>query len=158
GVVLLDGFDPALDSIAAPIYREVIESAGKLNQSLRERDQQLQSAGYHQQVRITESTTPLFIFENGARVPLHIAGPGKFIAGNKEYSRARLMEVAATSPESFSPNVLLRPVVQDYLLPTLAYVGGAAEVAYFAQLGVLHETLVGRVTPILPRFSATLIE
>jgi bacillithiol biosynthesis cysteine-adding enzyme BshC len=158
GVVLLDGFDPALDSIAAPIYREVIADSGKLNQRLRARDQQLQAAGYHQQVRITESTTPLFLFENGSRVPIHIAGAGKFTAGKKEFSQAQLLDIAATSPESFSPNVLLRPVVQDYLLPTLAYVGGAAEVAYFAQLGVLHETLLGRVTPILPRFSATLID
>jgi uncharacterized protein YllA (UPF0747 family) len=54
--------------------------------------------------------------------------------------------------------VLLRPVVQDYLLPTLVYTGGAAEVAYFAQVAVVYEKLLGRVTPILPRFSATLVE
>jgi bacillithiol synthase len=48
--------------------------------------------------------------------------------------------------------------VQDYLLPTLVYTGGAAEVAYFAQVGVVYEKLLGRVTPILPRFSATLLE
>ena len=54
--------------------------------------------------------------------------------------------------------MLLRPVVQDYLLPTLAYTGGAAEVAYFAQVAVVYEKLLGRVTPVLPRFSATLVE
>jgi len=54
--------------------------------------------------------------------------------------------------------VLFRPVVQDYLLPTLTYVGGAAEVAYFAQVGVVYEKLLGRITPVLPRFSATLVE
>jgi uncharacterized protein YllA (UPF0747 family) len=63
-----------------------------------------------------------------------------------------------TAPENFNPNVLLRPVVQDYLLPTLVYAGGAAEVAYFAQAAVVYEELLGRVTPILPRFSATLVE
>ncbi len=62
------------------------------------------------------------------------------------------------APEKFNPNVLLRPVVQDYLLPTLVYTGGAAEVAYFAQVAVVYEKLLGRVTPILPRFSATLVE
>lgn len=66
--------------------------------------------------------------------------------------------MASESPQSFSPNVLLRPVVQDYLLPTLAYVGGAAEVAYFAQAGVTYDKLLGRRTPILPRFSATIVE
>jgi uncharacterized protein YllA (UPF0747 family) len=63
-----------------------------------------------------------------------------------------------SSPQEFSANVLLRPVIQDYLLPTLAYVGGAAEVAYFAQAGVVYEELLGRVTPIVPRLSATIVE
>jgi len=49
-------------------------------------------------------------------------------------------------------------VVQDYLLPTLAYIGGAAEVAYFAQAAVVYQALLGRITPILPRFSATIVE
>jgi uncharacterized protein YllA (UPF0747 family) len=53
---------------------------------------------------------------------------------------------------------LLRPIIQDYLLPTLTYTGGAAEAAYFGQAGVVYEALLGRVTPILPRFSATLVE
>ena len=54
--------------------------------------------------------------------------------------------------------MLLRPVVQDYLLPTLAYTGGAAETAYFAQAGAVYEIILGRVTPIVPRFSATVVE
>ena len=58
----------------------------------------------------------------------------------------------------FSANVLLRPVLQDYWLPTLGYIGGPAEIAYFAQVGVVYEKLLGRITPILPRLSATLIE
>jgi uncharacterized protein YllA (UPF0747 family) len=66
--------------------------------------------------------------------------------------------MAQATPQAFSPNVLLRPVLQDYLLPTLAYIGGAAEVAYFAQVGAVYQALSGRITPILPRFSATLIE
>ena len=68
------------------------------------------------------------------------------------------MDRIEEAPERFSPNVLFRPVVQDYLLPTLVYTGGAAEVAYFAQAAVVYEKLLGRVTPILPRFSATLLE
>ncbi len=63
-----------------------------------------------------------------------------------------------SEPHQFSANVLLRPVVQDYLLPTLAYVGGAAEIAYFGQGAVVYKALLGRATPILPRFSATLVE
>jgi uncharacterized protein YllA (UPF0747 family) len=69
-----------------------------------------------------------------------------------------LLERIASAPDQFSPSVLLRPVVQDYLLPTLAYTGGAAETAYFAQSGAVYEMLMGRITPIVPRFSATIVE
>jgi uncharacterized protein YllA (UPF0747 family) len=71
---------------------------------------------------------------------------------------ADLLAAIDSTPEHFSANVLLRPVMQDYLLPTLAYIGGAAEVAYFAQAAVVYESLLGKVTPVLPRFSATLVE
>src|SRR5207244_9022330 len=103
--------------------------------------------------------------QDGARVPIHRRGNGagaEFVIGSEDraekISQAELLGRIASAPEQFSPNVLLRPVVQDYLLPTLAYTGGAAETAYFAQVGAVYERLLGRVTPIVPRFSATLIE
>ena len=155
GVVVLDAADPALDEIAAPLYRQVVEHAPELTRALIERDAQLQAAGYHQQVRITETSTPLFLLHNGSRIPVHAESAETFAAGDQKVSKR---ELAALDPQSFSPNVLLRPVTEDYLLPTLAYVGGAAEVAYFAQAGALYEALVGRVTPIISRFSASIIE
>jgi uncharacterized protein YllA (UPF0747 family) len=82
----------------------------------------------------------------------------EFVVGESHLSAEELLGRIDVDPESFSPNVLLRPVVQDYLLPTLTYTGGAAEVAYFAQVAVVYEKLLGRVTPVLPRFSATLVE
>jgi bacillithiol synthase len=158
GVILLDACDPELDTIAAPLYRAVLERAPELNRALLERDQQLQAADYHQQVKITSTTTPLFVIRQGSRVPLHLKSEHEFVLGEERILGSEVVKLAESSPSSFSPNVLLRPVLQDYLLPTLAYVGGAAEVAYFAQLGVLYDKLTGRVTPILPRFSATVIE
>jgi bacillithiol synthase len=158
GVVLLDASDPELDTIAAPLYRSVLERAPELNRALLERDQQLQAADYHQQVKITSTTTPLFLIRQGSRIPLHLKSEHEFVLGEELILGPEMVKLAESSPSSFSPNVLLRPTLQDYLLPTLAYVGGAAEVAYFAQLGVLYEKLTGRITPILPRFSATVIE
>jgi uncharacterized protein YllA (UPF0747 family) len=78
--------------------------------------------------------------------------------GAEKLSSAELLDRIDSAPENFSPNVLLRPVVQDYLLPTLAYTGGAAEAAYFAQAGAVYDAILRRVTPIVPRFSATLVE
>ncbi len=157
GVILLDGSDPELDQISATLYRAAVTRAPELAAALMKRDEQLRAAEYHQQVRITNSSTLLFVISDGSRVPVHFEA-GKFLIGSEESSSHDVAKLTETSPDMFSPNVLLRPVVQDYLLPTLAYVGGAAEVAYFAQAGVVYATLAGRTTPILPRFSATLIE
>jgi bacillithiol biosynthesis cysteine-adding enzyme BshC len=158
GVILLDGSDPELDRIVAPLYSAAIERAPEITQSLLDRDTKLQAAGYHQQVKVTTSTTLLFSMRDGARVPIHQSKTGEFLVGEDKVSRQQLLEAATKSPQSFSPNVLLRPVVQDFLLPTLTYIGGAAEVAYFAQAGAVYEILVNRTTPVLSRFSATLIE
>src|SRR5581483_3659210 len=85
-------------------------------------------------------------------------GSADFQIGSRRLKTAELLQAISDSPEEFSANALLRPVMQDYLLPTIAYVGGAAEVAYFAQSAVIYQALLGRVTPIVPRFSATVIE
>jgi bacillithiol biosynthesis cysteine-adding enzyme BshC len=166
GVILLDAADPELHRIAAPIYRSAIERAEALDVALLTRGQALEKAGYHQQVKVTESSVLLFAMHEGARTPIHRrVGPNnttEFFIGSgscaEKLSSGELLDRIVSTPEKFSPNVLLRPVVQDYLLPTLAYAGGAAEAAYFAQVGAVYENLLGRVTPILPRFSATLVE
>ena len=118
---------------------------------------QLRDAGYHEQVKVTPESTPLFTSVDGVRVPVHRAN-GAFTIAKKPVSGEELQKRIETAPENFSANVLLRPVLQDYWLPTVAYIGGPAEIAYFAQAAVVYEKLLGRVTPILPRMSATLIE
>jgi bacillithiol biosynthesis cysteine-adding enzyme BshC len=158
GVIMLDGSDPELDPIAAPLYAAALERAPQITQALLDRDAKLHAAGYHQQVKVTSSSTLLFAMRDGARVPIHQAKTGEFLVGEENVSRQQLLDLASKSPQSFSPNVLLRPVVQDYLLPTLTYVGGAAEVAYFAQVGSVYASLAERITPVVSRFSATLID
>ena len=161
GVILLDASDPELHRIAAPIYSAAIERAAELDDALLARGRELEAAGYHQQVKVTPSSTLLFTLRQGARVPVHRranGGGAEFLVNDETISQAELLRRIASEPEQFSANVLLRPVVQDYLLPTLAYVGGAAEIAYFGQGAVVYKALLGRATPILPRFSATIVE
>jgi len=161
GVVLLDAGDAELHQIAKPIYHAAAERAGELDKRLLARGQALEAAGYHQQVKVTSLSTLLFYAGSGSRVVVHRRPNGdssEFLLGAERVSQSDLLQRIEDAPQHFSANVLLRPVVQDYLLPTLAYAGGAAEVAYFAQAAVVYEALLGRVTPAVPRFSATLIE
>lgn len=163
GVILLDAFDVELSRVAEPIYHAATERAGELAAALLERGRALDAADYHQQVKVTESSVLLFTTRKGVRTPIsrqEQAHKAEFVIdGSRErLSESELLAGVSAHPETFSPNVLLRPIVQDYLLPTLAYTGGAAETAYFAQAGAVYEVLLGRVTPIVPRFSATIVE
>ncbi len=162
GVILLDPADREFHRIAQPLLRRAIETAPALDEALLARGKALEAAGYHQQVRVTAASTLLFEVKNGARTVVRRKANGatnaEFQVGQEKLTQHQLLERIESAPENFNPNVLFRPVVQDYLLPTLAYTGGAAEVAYFAQVAVVYEKLLGRVTPVLPRFSATLVE
>jgi bacillithiol biosynthesis cysteine-adding enzyme BshC len=162
GIILLDPMDKEIHVLAKGLLRTAIERAPEIDEALLARGTGLEMAGYHQQVKVTPATTLLFEIKNGARTVVRRKGNGTnggdFVVGHESVSAHQLLDRIEQEPENFNPNVLFRPVVQDYLLPTLSYVGGAAEVAYFAQVGVVYEKLLGRITPVLPRFSATLVE
>jgi bacillithiol biosynthesis cysteine-adding enzyme BshC len=160
GVVLMDASDPEMTAIAAPVFQSAVERSAEIEKALVQRGEELEAAGYHQQVKVVANSTLLFAIHNGARLPVHRAAgsSSEFLIGEERISSADLLRRIASACEDFSANVLLRPVVQDYLLPTVAYTGGAAEVAYFAQGRAVYELLAERATPIIPRFSATLIE
>lgn len=165
GVIVLDASDAELHRVAEPIYRAAIERSEELATALLSRGSALEAAGYHQQVKVTASSVLVFTMHQGARTSMHRRGNDgavEFVIGNEsaaeKISSSELIGRISSSPGKFTPNVLLRPIVQDYLLPTLAYTGGAAETAYFSQAGAVYETLLGRVTPIVPRFSATIVE
>jgi bacillithiol synthase len=157
GVVFLDPLDKELHHIAQPVFRAALEKSDELNQALVTRNHELEAAGYHAQVKVTPSHTLCFYFEDGARTPVRHQ-EGEFFIGERKLTAAELLNEAERCPEKFSANVLLRPLMQDYLLPTLCYIGGPAEIAYFAQIEVVYRKLAGRVTPIVPRIFATLIE
>jgi len=161
GLVLLDPLDPRLKALAAPLYASAALRAHEIATAIEARSKRLVDAGYHAQVTASENSFPLFIHDaNGARHALVRTREGKYATRHDEttYSAEELSTLALSQPDRFSPNVTLRAVVQDYLLPTIAYYGGAAEVAYFAQTGEVYRLLERPITPILPRSSLTMIE
>jgi bacillithiol biosynthesis cysteine-adding enzyme BshC len=159
GVVLLDPLDEQLKQVVAPLYAQAVERSSEIATRLVERSRELEGAGYHAQVHVSEDMVPLFIMDEGRRVAMTQQDGRFFVKGSERaFDKEELVELARRCPNCFSPNVTLRPVVQDYLLPTAAYVGGPAEIAYFAQLRAVYEAL-GRQEPcVLPRSSFTIIE
>ena len=159
GLIVMDAAGREAHALGASVLRQAILQADELRDALVARDKALAARGYHSQVLVTPESTLLFLVEETTlvRQPLRRMD-GQWKAGSRTYTQQELLDILAASPERISPNALLRPVFQDAMLPTTAYIGGPAEIAYFAQSEVLYERLLGHVTPILPRLSATLIE
>ncbi len=143
GLLLLDPLQPEVRELGAPLLRRASENAPELVRLVLERNQQLEAAGYHAQVHVDPQSTLIFVLEEGRRVPLLRQDSGF---------------LARAHPADLSPNALLRPVVQDYILPTVASVMGPAEVAYMAQAQVLYRALLDRMPVVVPRASFTLVD
>ncbi len=160
GLIVMDAATREFHSLGAPVLRYALEHAEELEKALLTRSKELEAAGYHAQVLVVEGHSLLFLIdaETGARLPLRRGESGAWKAGLRTYTTEELLATLDAEPERLSANALLRPVFQDCILPTAAYVGGPAEVAYFAQSAVVYEQALGRVTPVLPRLSATLVE
>lgn len=164
GLIVMDASTREFHALGAKTLRYAIEHAEDLQQALIARSDELALAGYHAQVLVGEGSSLLFLIDetNGERLALKrqpdAQSEAQWKANGRTYSAAELLAILDAAPERISPNALLRPVFQDTILPTAAYVGGPAEIAYFAQSSAIYQAILGRVTPILPRLSATLIE
>jgi len=157
GLILLDPLDAALHKVAAPIYQHALAGRGEINEKLLQRGKSLEEAGFEATVKVTAKSTLLFSLKDGTRQVIS-AGNQKFQAGEGSWPQEELVHLTHREPENFSPNALLRPVVQDYLLPTVASVAGPTEIAYLAQAEVVYRKLLGRMPVVLPRAGFTLVD
>ncbi len=144
GLLLIDPMERAVRELAAPLMKQAVERMPELIDALMARSRQLVERGYHAQVLVDKTTSLAFLLDEGRRIALR-------------QTKFSVQDLAARAAD-LSPNALLRPVVQDYLMPTAAYVGGPAELAYFAQSQVLYEALLGRQPAALPRSFFTLLD
>lgn len=169
GLIVMDPSNRDFHTLGAATLRSAIEHAADFEAALIARSAELESAGYHAQVLVKPGASLLFLISESethagrkTRQPLRRLPDGTWKTGSgqstKSFTTRDLLAILEAEPERISPNALLRPVFQDTILPTTAYIGGPAEVAYFAQSAVIYDRALCRITPILPRFSATLIE
>lgn len=160
GLVIMDPAVKALKALMRPVIdREIVELSptSRLAAGIGEK---LLAAGYHQQVPVRASGfLNLFLVADGKRRALGVSDRGIEVrGGNLVMSKEELLARIAASPEDASPGVMLRPLVQDYLLPTIAYIGGPAEVAYHAQIGPSYAHFGVPRPVIFPRPSFSLVD
>ncbi|MEM1042129.1 MAG: bacillithiol biosynthesis cysteine-adding enzyme BshC [Bacteroidota bacterium] len=161
GLVLISSDDARLKRLAAPVFRQEIERHAETLARLEAASADLEAAGFHRQV--TPLPVNLFLLEDEGRFTLDPRGDGAAetfaLRGlDRTYAKDDLLALLDAEPERFSPNVVLRPIVEDRLLPTAAYVAGPGETSYYAQLGGVYEAFGVPMPVVYPRASVTLVE
>jgi len=156
GLVFLNPNDPDLKRGLAPIFEQEIEQFPRTSQAVIQRSAELEER-YHAQVK--PKSINLFLLHRGGRYLIEPREHDFSLKGTRHFiSREEMSRLLRDHPASFSPNVILRPIAQDFLLPTIAYVGGPSEVAYHAQLGPVYDQF-GVTRPVVyPRASASFVE
>ncbi len=156
GLVVFDASDPATKPIVAPLFEQEIEHAGRTSASVAEAGAALTARGYRPQVTPHEGQPALFHLDGG-REPIRQQA-GAFTIGSHTYTRDALLDLVRRSPHEFSPNVLLRPLVQDTLFPTICYVAGPSELVYLGQLRGIYEAFGVPMPLIQQRATATILD
>ncbi len=156
----VDSRDPLLRELARPVVRRELEGATEHEGALRRQTERLEAAGYGIQVPILAGAANVFVEDDDHGRERLVREDGAWVLRR---SRRRLEDAALTAllerePERFSPNVVLRPVVESAVFPTLAYVGGPGEVRYLAQTGCLFAAHGVGMPVVFPRFGVTLVE
>lgn len=156
GLIFLDSNDAEIKRLLLPVFQRELAETPRSCQLVIDQSAILERQ-YHAQVK--PRSINLFLFHEKGRYPIEPHPDGYFLKGTRQhFSKSELTKMLNQSPELFSPNVVLRPICQDTLLPTVAYVAGPAELAYFGQYGTLYKEF-GIPQPIIyPRASATIVE
>jgi bacillithiol biosynthesis cysteine-adding enzyme BshC len=158
GLVLVDGADRSLKRLAVGVFRRELEEAPRTSGAILDVSQSLRAAGYPVQIEARPDGVNCFLLQRGRRPLVRDAAGFRLRDTGEIIPAASLYRMAEEAPEQFSPNVALRPVVQDTLFPTLAYVAGPGELAYFAQLRPVYAAFGVPMPVILPRATVSLIE
>lgn len=164
---LLDGFDvlitassdSAIKQASAPVLEREIREAARHEKAVAMQTARLEEAGYYPQVAVAPgAANVMFEDESGRERLMRSDSEWQLRRTRRSFSDAQLLDRLAREPMAFSANVLLRPVVESHLFPTLAYVGGPSEVAYFAQIGCLFREHGVPMPLVIPRYSTQLVE
>jgi bacillithiol biosynthesis cysteine-adding enzyme BshC len=158
GLIVFDPSDPASKPLASPIFAREIEHLGETSRLAAEAGAALVARGYHAQVTPTPGQAAVFHLGNGQRSPIRTGNDGGVTVGETTTTREAVAKLARVEPAQFSPNVLLRPIVQDTLFPTICYVAGPSELAYLAQLRQVYAAFGVPMPLVQPRATATILD
>jgi bacillithiol synthase len=156
GLVVFDSSDPAAKPLASQVFARELSMPGQTVKLASVAGSDLMARGYHAQVHAQDGSLALFHLDGGRRAIRQ--QDGRFAVGDQLFPTATLLDKATTTPTGFSPNVLLRPVVQDTIFPTVCYVAGPNELAYLGQLRGVYAHFGVPMPLFYPRATATVLD
>ena len=156
GLIVFESADRAAKPLAADVFVRELSAPGRTAALAASAGEALTARGHAPQVVPQQESAALFHLNGGRRSIRH--NDAGFVVGEQSYTTAALAREASERPEHFSPNVLLRPIVQDTLFPTVAYVAGPSELAYLGQLGGVYKQFGVPMPLMYPRATATLVD
>jgi bacillithiol biosynthesis cysteine-adding enzyme BshC len=156
GLVVYDSSDPASKPLVSQVFARELSMPGQTGRLAALAGSDLTSRGYHAQVHAQDDTLALFHLDGGRRSIRQ--QDGRFLVGEQQFPAAALVQQATQDPTGFSPNVLLRPIVQDTIFPTICYVAGPNELAYLGQLRGVYDHFGVPMPLMFPRASATIVD
>jgi bacillithiol biosynthesis cysteine-adding enzyme BshC len=156
GLIVYDSSDPASKPLVSEVFARELSMPGRTATLASRAGSDLAARGYHSQVHAQDDQLALFHLDGGRHAIRQ--ENGHFLVGEQNYVPATLVREASERPTSFSPNVLLRPVVQDTMFPTICYVAGPNELAYLGQLRGVYDHFGVPMPLMYPRASATLLD
>lgn len=156
GLVVFESADQAAKALARPVFVRELRAPGRTSALAAAAGERLAALGHQPQVMPQPDSLALFHLNSGRRAIRR--QDDHFLIGETPVTAEALVREAEDTPAHFSPNVLLRPIVQDTLFPTICYVAGPSELAYLGQLAGVYEHFGLPMPLMFPRGSATLVD
>lgn len=158
-LLVVDGGDPRLKELALPLFERELVEAAEHEALFATQTRALEEAGYRAQVPALPGATNVFYEDDEGRERIFRSGPDFALPGRgRTFGRRELLARLHDEPGSFSANVVLRPIVESAVFPTVSYVGGPGEVSYFAQYGSLFRAHGIGAPVVFPRTNVLLVE
>lgn len=160
GIVLMDSGDFGIRELEAPYFTGFVNKSKFISKALMGQQDNVMKDGFVPQLQISENCANLFLNMNGERNLLERDGEDGFVTkdGKLKVTHEELIHITENEPERLSNNVVTRPLMQEYLLPTLAFIGGPGELAYWGELKGVFAVNGLKMPPVFPRQMITILE